>query len=205
MTRALIAYQPDKAAARPSGMETLRRACAGPSRAGYLVTGLFGAVFGLWGGLVPLASGAIAPGVIAPETSRKTVQHLEGGIIARLMVRDGDTVEAGQTLVELDNTQARTTAEILRHQKLRLLARQARLDAELVGATSVTFPPEFSGEGALDKIAASQQQIFETRRASQQARKDVLAQCSLSASGLEIRPRLTSVALACPSSRTSTS
>jgi HlyD family secretion protein/epimerase transport system membrane fusion protein len=159
-----------------ASMDSLRRACAGPAKAGYVVTALFGAVFGLWGGLVPLASGAMAPGVIAPETSRKTVQHLEGGIIASLAVRDGDTVADGQMLLVIDDKQARTTVDILRNQHHRLLASQVRLEAELNGALLVVFPPQFMQGDRLDAIAGSQLKIFETRRASVQARKDVLAQ-----------------------------
>jgi HlyD family secretion protein/epimerase transport system membrane fusion protein len=183
MSNAVVRYDADEAARRlldsaraPSSLDSLHRACAAPSRAGYLVTGLFGAVFGLWGGLVPLASGAMAPGIIAPETSRKTVQHLEGGIITKLAVRDGDTVLVGQALVELDSVQAQTTVDILRNQQLRLFARQARLDAEIAGAATVAFPAQLVTDGVLDPAARSQVQIFDSRRASMQARKDVLVQ-----------------------------
>lgn len=154
----------------------LPAACAKPVCGGYLLTGVFILVFLLWGGLVPLAGGALAPGVIAPESSRKTVQHLEGGIIMRLGVREGDFVAAGQTLFELDDTQPRTNVEILRNQRLRVMARQARLEAELSGAAEILFPPDLlTDTGAPVGVALSQVSIFASRRASMQARKDVLS------------------------------
>ena len=62
---------------------------------------------------MPLAGGAIAPGVISPDGDRKTVQHLEGGIIAQLLVRDGDIVSAGQPLVLLESLQPKATHDML--------------------------------------------------------------------------------------------
>lgn len=154
---------------------SLHSLCAEPVRAGYLITGVFVLVFLFWGGLIPLAGGSLAPGLIAPESSRKTVQHLEGGILAQIDVRDGDTVKAGQMLFRIDDTQPRTTVEILRNQQMRVLARQARLEAELAGRFQIIFPSELlDAEGAPVAVALSQVQIFETRRSSMEARKQVL-------------------------------
>jgi hypothetical protein len=57
-----------------------------------------------WAALSRLDGAAVAPGVVSVETNRKTVQHLEGGIIRDLLVRDGDLVQEGQILVRLDPT-----------------------------------------------------------------------------------------------------
>jgi multidrug efflux pump subunit AcrA (membrane-fusion protein) len=64
-------------------------------------------VFGGWGYFAPLDGGAVAPGVINPDSGKKTIQHLEGGIIAEMRVREGETVTIGQPLVVLESTQAR--------------------------------------------------------------------------------------------------
>src|SRR5919108_2761106 len=64
--------------------------------------------FGIgWAAIAPLAGAAIAPGVISPDGSRRTVQHLEGGIIRELLARDGDVVEVGQPLMVLEGVDAR--------------------------------------------------------------------------------------------------
>src|SRR6516165_10528888 len=72
-----------------------------PARAGGRLIVAFFLVFGAWGFLVPLAGGAVAPGIVTPDGYKKTVQHLEGGIIADLRVREGTQVTAGQPLLVL--------------------------------------------------------------------------------------------------------
>ncbi len=79
----------------------------GPIRAGILVIGLFFGGLGWWAATTPIAGAAIAPGVVSPDGSRRTVQHLEGGIIRRILVRDGSVVHAGEPLIELEDVQAR--------------------------------------------------------------------------------------------------
>jgi HlyD family secretion protein len=177
-SRRLPVLVPERSgAAQRADAESLYAACAGPASVGHLVTIIFIAVFMLWGGFIPLAGGAIGAGIIAPEGSRKTVQHLEGGIIARLEVKDGDDVTAGQPLVVLDSVQPQTNVDILRGQRLRLVAKQARLEAEITGAKQIVFPAELIGpDSKLDPAAQPQLQMFETRRWSMQARKNVLRQ-----------------------------
>jgi HlyD family secretion protein/epimerase transport system membrane fusion protein len=155
----------------PSLKECLRQ----PARTGYAIIKIFVLGFGSWAALAPLAGGAVAPGIISPSSNRMTVQHLEGGIIRELKVREGDIVAAGQPLIVLDPVQSSATHEALMGQRLSLLARVTRLDAEKMGADSIDFPKELKADGRLKEVAMSQQQIFETRKATHQARKDVLA------------------------------
>ena len=68
---------------------------------------VFFGVFGGWAALVPLSGAAIAPAVVAPDGFRKTIQHLEGGIVSQIRVREGSTVEAGDVLVVLDDVRTR--------------------------------------------------------------------------------------------------
>ncbi|NEX17188.1 MAG: HlyD family type I secretion periplasmic adaptor subunit, partial [Halochromatium sp.] len=70
--------------------------------------------FGVWSALAPIDSAAVAPGVVTVESSRKTVQHFDGGIVEQILVTEGDQVEAGQLLVHLDDTQVRAQLEITR-------------------------------------------------------------------------------------------
>src|SRR5579863_2458199 len=84
--------------------------------AGTALIGIFIIGFGAWSAVAPLESAAIASGVVVSASNRKTVQHLEGGIIGAILVRDGDAVVAGQTLIRLDDTKARTTYQAVRGQ-----------------------------------------------------------------------------------------
>src|SRR3546814_866667 len=86
--------------------------------------------FGGWAAYAPLSSAAVARGVITVEGNRKVVQHLEGGSIAELRVREGDRVRAGQLLMRLDNLEAKALHAVLEGQYVALAAQEARLQAE---------------------------------------------------------------------------
>src|SRR4051812_26303812 len=75
--------------------------------AGNLLVMVFVFAFGTWAYVAPLESAAVAPGTVESESSRKTVQHLEGGIIKEILVKDGSFVRAGQPLIKLDDTRPR--------------------------------------------------------------------------------------------------
>ena len=131
---------------------------------------VFGYVLGcgLWSLVAPLESAAIAGGVIEPETSRKTLQHLEGGIVRDILVADGDAVKAGQPLIRLDFTKTRAERHSVFGQYWDARAREVRLLAERSGAEKVTFGPDFTAalaaDGSLAEILAGHRDIFEARR-----------------------------------------
>ena len=123
---------------------------------------------GTWSTLAPLESAAIAVGTVESESSRKTIQHLEGGIIREILVADGDVVHAGQTLISLEDTKARAEAESLQGQLWDATAREARLQAEQHGEQQVSFPAKLetarNASPSVATVLAGQQSIFETRR-----------------------------------------
>jgi HlyD family secretion protein len=135
---------------------------------------------GTWSTFAPLESAAIAFGTIEPESSRKTIQHLEGGIISRIHVADGDGVHAGQTLITLENTKASAEVESLNGQLWDAMAREARLVAEQRGQERISFPPELEaaeyGSSSVAVVLAGQQKIFETRRQVYQSQTAVIAE-----------------------------
>ena len=96
------------------------------------------------------------------SSSRKTIQHLEGGIIREILVADGDVVRSGQTLISLDDTKARSEVDSLQGQMWDATAREARLLAEQQGEERVSFPSNESPAAAA--VLARQKDIFETRR-----------------------------------------
>ena len=107
---------------------------------GYLVLGCFIGLLLAWTFFVPLSSAAIAPGVISVDGYSKTIQHLEGGIIRELLVKDGDKVTTGQSLIKLDDTQTKAEYDSLRLQLILATTRYARLSAEKQQAEQIIFP-----------------------------------------------------------------
>jgi len=157
---------------------SLQRSLRGPVLLGQVFVFFFLAAFVGWGAFVPLAGGAIAPGIISPDGERKTVQHLEGGIIAKLLVRDGDVVTAGQTLVLLESIQQKATYDMLLAQHGTFLATLSRLSAEQSGSTEVEFPHRLlsSADERLLAIVEGQRKLFTDRSMAHQSRKSILRQ-----------------------------
>ncbi len=122
---------------------------------GRLVILVFVVGFLGWAALAPLDSAVMAPGVIVVETHRKTIQHLEGGIVRAVLVKDGQTVTAGQLLVQLDDTQARASLQLLMGESDALAAQEARLTAERDGAATVAFPADLLARAADLKVDAA--------------------------------------------------
>jgi epimerase transport system membrane fusion protein len=133
-----------------------------------LVLVVFGG-FGTWASLAPLQSAALAPGVIAVEHSRKTVQHLEGGIIRSLAVHDGDAVQADQVIATLDDTHVRAQLEVFRGQLYLRLAQEARLAAQRDGLPTVHYPQELRSHRDDPRVQDAirlQDQTFTVRQAA---------------------------------------
>jgi HlyD family secretion protein len=157
----------------------LRASVRRPMFAGLAVLILLVGAFGGWGATAPLAGGAVASGVISPDGSRRTIQHLEGGIISEIFVRDGDIVAAGAPLLVLEDTQARANHDVLQSQYRQLSASQARLVAEQFGRDSVEFPRELmalSENVEVRQFLDAHRQLFATRREALVSRKRVLEQ-----------------------------
>ncbi len=107
---------------------------------GIVVVALFVCSAIAWAAFVPLSSASIAPGVIGKDGYRKTIQHLKGGIIHTILVKDGSTVTTGQTLIELIDIQARSEFELLYKQKVLATVKVSSLLAEQSGHNEVIIP-----------------------------------------------------------------
>lgn len=135
----------------------------------------FGAFVG-WASLARLDGAAVSSGVVAVESNRKTVQHLEGGIVREILVRDGDIVAQGQVLLRLDPTRVDAQSETYRSQVAALQAQETRLLVERDVGSVLSFPPEVvrrSADGAVAAVIADQKQVFEVRRAALQSNLSV--------------------------------
>lgn len=138
-----------------------------PVMTGLLIIFLFFGVLGLWSLLAPLQSAAIAQGVLAVDSQRKTIQHLEGGIVSEIRVTEGQQVDAGEVLVVLDDTQARARLELLNGRLRATRAQESRLIAEREGNSEITYNAallELADTAAGAEIVQSQENIFAARR-----------------------------------------
>jgi HlyD family type I secretion membrane fusion protein len=134
--------------------------------AGYAVIFLGLGIFGTWAATAPLASGVVAGGTVSVESNRKTIQHLEGGIISEILVKDGEVVQAGDVLMRLDPTQAQGNFAVLQGRFILLQATEARLLAESVDAPEITWPAALKDENAEAVKAATdlQSTLFQDRK-----------------------------------------
>ena len=133
--------------------------------------------FILWGSLAPLAQGVVAQGMVEVDGENKTVQHLEGGIVRTLHVREGDTVAAGDPLLELDDTKPRAEQELLEARYYGALAEIDRLNAELYDRAEVVFSREFDSlreDPRIEEILRAQIDLFTERRAQHAGEIEIL-------------------------------
>ncbi len=133
----------------------------------------------VWSIFAPLESALMAPGVLVVETHRKTIQHLEGGIVKDILIQEGQTVKPGQTLIRLDDTQARVQLALLQDEQDGLAAQEARLIALRDDSDHVTFPPELlarQGEPNVAEDIRGEEKTFETKRSSLKEQTGILQQ-----------------------------
>ena len=148
-----------------------------PKRVGLSIFFLVFGVFGFWAGFAPLDGAAQAPGVVTVESYKKVIQHLEGGIVGEILVRNGDFVAAGDPLLVLDDTQSLAQLEIANAQFVALKSREARLLAESSGSESISFATVLTQAGSdADSEMASERQIFLARKAARDGEVEVLGQ-----------------------------
>lgn len=135
--------------------------------------------FGGWAALAPLDSAAVAPGVITVQNYRRTVQHLEGGIVQALHVREGQAVRAGEVLMELEGTQFRAELDMLRVQQATLRAQEARLLAERDRRSTVAWSADDvlpAGDARVTEARQGQETLFRARRRAYEGEVSVLRQ-----------------------------
>jgi HlyD family type I secretion membrane fusion protein len=132
-----------------------------------LLTAVVG--FGIWAVTAPIDGAIVAQGTIIFEGKRKSVQHLEGGIVGEILAKDGDRVRAGDVLVRLDPTRAQASSSIIENQLNAARALDARLVAERDNAAAIDFGPELGrhrGEPQVGQLLALQERQFRDRRTS---------------------------------------
>ncbi|MBK7053315.1 MAG: HlyD family type I secretion periplasmic adaptor subunit [Rhodoferax sp.] len=128
--------------------------------------------FLLWAGLAPLDEGVPAPGMVAIDTKKMAVQHLTGGLVKEVLVKEGDQVKAGQVLVRLDEAAARVHFESARQRYLGLRVMESRLLAEQRGLAKIVHHKDVlaaSQDPQIRLAVLTQEQLFESRRGALRA------------------------------------
>lgn len=149
-------------------------------RAGLVVIALFFGIFGTWAVVAPIAGAIVVEGSVKVDQHRKTVQHLEGGIVKEILVRPGDKVRQGQPLIMLHDVQASATVEMLRIQLDSLHARAARLRTEKARQRPVAFPERLlereKKEPTVAALLAAERGFFNARLQSVEGQVALLRQ-----------------------------
>ncbi len=139
------------------------------NRIGYaIIAGTFGLSI-VWSSLAPLSSAVVAQGAIKVDSSRKKIQHQEGGVVKEILVRDGTAVKAGDVLVRLDETKAGAAYGVVKGGREVALAAQARLEAERDERPAIVFPKALTSQAddpQIAEILRAQESLFNARRAS---------------------------------------
>ncbi|MEI4474238.1 HlyD family type I secretion periplasmic adaptor subunit [Frigidibacter sp. MR17.24] len=120
---------------------------------GALTLGLGLGGFTLWAVATEINGAVIAPGRVEVEARRQTLQHPDGGVVAEILVRDGDSVAAGAPLLVLDGTELRAQQALLTRNLWETLARTDRLRAEVRGDAAPAWRPELLLAAAGPEIA----------------------------------------------------
>lgn len=136
--------------------------------AGLIIIALFFGAGGLWAAVAELTGAVIAQGEVRVDSERKTVQHLEGGIIREILVRNGDRVQKGQPLIVLDPTRVAAAVEQLQVQVMALTLAEARLQAERDELAMPFWPerPEQISPQDFTDLRMAEEKVFLSRRQS---------------------------------------
>ena len=146
---------------------------------GYIALAALVLGIGTWSVKTNIAGAIVASGVVEVEANRQVVQHPDGGVIAEILVDDGDTVAAGDILLRFDNKFLRSDLTVVNEQLFEMLARSARLEAERDGADEIEFGEALiiaSGSSVVAELMAGQNNLFKARRNSLDREAALLAE-----------------------------
>ena len=176
LTAKLAPAQEAPVDATPSDAADAKHALMGDSgrsaRIGLWALGIGFGGFLLWAAFAPLDEGVPSQGMVAIDTKKKAVQHLSGGLVKEVLVREGDRVKEGQLLIRLDQAVARANFEGVRQRYIGLRAMESRLQAEQRSLPKITFHPdvvEAARDPQIQQVVFNQEQLFNSRKAAQRA------------------------------------
>ncbi|MGY4506366.1 HlyD family type I secretion membrane fusion protein [Bradyrhizobium sp. GM24.11] len=144
---------------------------------GWLIIAVFFGGFGTWAATAPLNGAVVANAVIKVDGNRKSVQHLDGGIVKELHIKEGERVLAGDLLIVLDETQARAEYDVLTQEYAVLRATEIRLLTELEHGPELVMPPDLKArtdDPYLKSVWNGQLSQFQSRRASLEGQRSAI-------------------------------
>jgi HlyD family secretion protein len=147
--------------------------------AGYSAIAILIGVFGGWAALSDINGAVIASATIVVESFSKRVQHQDGGIVSKIMVKDGDRVTEGQALVTLDPTDSRAELAIIQGSLDELTVKKARLESQRDGRNELQLPQAIAskiGEAPIAAIVNGQLKLLQSTTESIKGKKDQLLQ-----------------------------
>jgi HlyD family type I secretion membrane fusion protein len=145
--------------------------------AGWLIIAIFFGGIGSWAVTAPLNGAVVGNAVVKVDGNRKSVQHLDGGIVKELRIKEGDKVNAGDILVVLDETQAQAEYDVLSQQYMVLRATEVRLLTELDRGSELVMPQDLKGrpeDSYFKSVWNGQISQFESRRAALEGQRSVI-------------------------------
>lgn len=161
---------------------------------GYTIVFITFGVFGSWAAIAKLDSAVVAAGTVSLEGNRKVIQHLEGGIVAEILVQEADLVEEGDVLLRLSGVEARSNLEVLSNRLEVLKVVEARLQAERLMEEAFDLPDSLQIGNLSANVSdtfADQQEIFTDRQSILQSGIDILSsridQLEVQIEGLELQ------------------
>ena len=135
----------------------------GPMTAGLLALVLLVGGFGTWAVMAQITGAVITSGQIEVDRNRQVIQHPDGGVVAEILVDEGDTVAAGDLLIKLDATTLQSELAIVEGQLFELMARRGRLEAERDGIETLTFDPILMAAPTGSELMGGQRRLFDAR------------------------------------------
>jgi HlyD family secretion protein len=146
--------------------------------AGLIVIVLIFGGLGTWSATASLDGAVVAPGQVQVESSRKAVQHLEGGIVKEILIRDGDRVKQGDLLIRLADKAVGANLRLVQGQVAELAIRRARLTAEREGKDDLQIPPNvrINKENGLAAIVAGQRSLLAAKRENRSTEVNLIRQ-----------------------------
>lgn len=142
------------------------------------VLAFFGIV-GTWASTTEISGAVIASGQVVVEGNAKKIQHPTGGVVAALLVKEGDHVQESQIVIKLDETLARVSLHVVARQLEEFIARRQRLIAERDGLQAIAAAPELtdpSSEGNVATLIATEEKLFTARRIARNGQRAQLEQ-----------------------------
>jgi len=145
---------------------------------GYAIVFVTFGVLGTWAAVARLDSAVFAPGTISLEGNRKVVQHLKGGIVEEILVKEADTVDEDDILLRLSSIEARSNLQVINTRMTMAMVAEARLQAERKLADRIDLPDGIDPDDASDDlraVIADQRDRFKARRSIMKSRTDILS------------------------------